>query len=262
MDLGIRDKVALVTGSSRGMGKATAVRLAREGCRVAMCARDGDALAAAAEMVRESSGASPFWQVCDLTQPDQVTDLLSNVRERFGTVELLLANTGGPPRGEFLDYSDDDWRSAFESSALALVRLIRTVLPQMLERAAGSIVTITSSSARQPIEGHWISNTLRPGVWGLVKTLSRYYAPNGVRFNNIAPGRINTERIRAADEKRAQQAGIPLDEVLETRLKRSPIGRYGLPEEIADAAAFLLSERASYITGVTLHVDGGMIASL
>lgn len=262
MDLGIAGKVALVTGSSKGLGRAVAARLAREGSRVAMCSRDADALEVAATAIAKDSGRQPLWRACDLTEPDQLGDLLRYVRSELGPIELLLVNTGGPPRGDFLEIGDEAWRAAFESSALPAVRLIRDVLPDMQGLGHGAIVTITSSSVRQPIAGHWLSNVMRPGIWGLVKTLALDLAPTGIRVNNIAPGRMVTERVRAADERKAAKLGVSVEEAQKGQLERVPMRRFGAPEDIGDAAAFLLSERASYVTGVTLHVDGGMVRAL
>ncbi|PKL12644.1 MAG: 3-oxoacyl-ACP reductase, partial [Spirochaetae bacterium HGW-Spirochaetae-8] len=189
-------------------------------------------------------------------------DFFVQVQQRLGPVDLLVANGGAPPRNSFLAFNDDDWRNAFESYVLQVVRVIREVLPSMLERGEGSILTITSSSMKQPIKDQWLSNVTRPGLWGLVKSLSLETAAQGVRVNNIAPGRIATERIQKIDAKKANQLGITLEESQALQLQRIPMGRVGHPEEVADAAAFLLSQRASYITGVTVYVDGGMVSSL
>lgn len=262
MDLGLTGKVALVTGSSKGIGRAIAARLAREGCQVVLCSRGEDALKAAADTIEAATGSRPYYRTCDLTRTDDVCELVADVQDRFGRIDLLVANSGGPKRGNFLDYDDEAWREAFEASALATIRLIREVLPHMERLGSGSILTITSSSVKQPITGHWLSNVMRPGVLGLVKTLALDLAPKGIRVNNIAPGRIITERVRTTDERAAREKGVTVEEAQKGQLQRVPMGRFGAPDEIADAAAFLLSERASYITGNTLHVDGGMVRSL
>lgn len=262
MDLGLNGKIALVTGGSSGIGKAVATRLVEEGATVVIASRTQDKLHAAAEEIRGSTGTAPETVVCDLTVPDDVTRLVRGVHDRHGRIDALFANTGGPSRGVFAEYSDQEWRDAFEQSVLAFVRLFRAVVPIMRAQGSGSIVTLTSSSARQPIDGHWLSNVMRPGIWGLVKTLSNDLAAEGVRVNNISPGRILTERNLANDRKKAERKGVSLAEAQAPQLARAPIGRFGEPGEIADAAAYLLSERASYITGITLHVDGGMVGGL
>jgi 3-oxoacyl-[acyl-carrier protein] reductase len=262
MDLGLEGKIALVTGGSSGIGKAVALRLVEEGAKVTIASRSTDKLQQAAQEIAEVTGTSPATQTCDLTELDEVDRLVGELHRAHGRIDVVFANTGGPSRGVFTDYEDEEWTAAFEQSVLSFVRLFRAVVPIMRAQNSGSIVTLTSSSARQPIDGHWLSNVMRPGVWGLVKTLSNELAPHGVRVNNISPGRILTERNVANDKRKAERLGVSVEEAQAPQLKRAPMGRFGEPGEVADAAAYLLSDRASYITGVTLHVDGGMVKSL
>lgn len=262
MDLGFHGKIALVTGGSSGIGKAVAARLVEEGATVAIASRSEDKLRAAADEIADATGTAPSTHVCDLTRLEDVENLIADLHREHGRIDAVFANTGGPSRGEFTEYDDKEWTAAFEGSVLGFVRLFRAVVPIMREQGSGSIVTLTSSSARQPIDGHWLSNVMRPGVWGLVKTLSNDLAPHGVRVNNISPGRILTERNLANDKRKAERMGVSLEEAQAAARARAPIGRFGEPGEIADAAAYLLSDRASYITGITLHVDGGMVGGL
>lgn len=262
MDLGMKGKVAVVTASSSGIGRTIALQLAKEGCRVAICGRNEEKIASAVNMFASETGHIPFARKVDLTRTDETREFLGEVHNTLGPVDLLVANGGAPVRNTFFQFTDEDWRGAFESNLLQMIRVIREVLPGMLERGSGSIVTISSSSVKQPIQDQWLSNVTRPGLWGFVKSLSLDVAAQGVRINNIAPGRVATERINRIDAKKASQMGISLEESQAIQLKRIPMGRVGKPEEIADAVLFLLSDRASYITGTTMFVDGGMVSSL
>jgi 3-oxoacyl-[acyl-carrier protein] reductase len=262
MDLGLKGKVAVVTASSSGIGRTIALHLAKEGCRVAICGRDEQKLKTAAIMIETETNHAPLARKVDLTSADETRAFMKEVDAHFGTIDLLVANGGAPVRNTFFQFTDEDWRNAFESNLLQMIRVIREVLPGMVERNLGSIVTISSSSVKQPIQDQWLSNVTRPGLWGFVKSLSLEMAAQGVRINNIAPGRVATERINRIDAKKAAQMGISLEESQAVQLKRIPMGRVGTPEEIADAVLFLLSERASYITGTTMFVDGGMVSSL
>ena len=258
MDLGLRGKAALVTAASKGMGKACALGLAAEGARVAMCARTERDLRAAADEVRARTGAEVIAIPADVTRADQVQALVKGARAAFGGIDILVANAGGPPRGYFDELADEQWYGAFEVSLLSVVRLIREVLPSMRERRWGRIITIQSSSVKQPIDGLDLSNAIRPGTAGLMKTLSSELGRDNILVNTVCPGRILTDRLLGG----ARQAGVPTEEYVVKAGADVPLGRVGTPEEFANVVVFLASERASYVTGVALQVDGGLVRGL
>ncbi|HXH84033.1 MAG TPA: SDR family oxidoreductase [Candidatus Tectomicrobia bacterium] len=258
MDLGLRGKVALVTAASKGMGKACAMALAAEGARVAMCARTEADLKAAAEEVRARTGGEVLAMRADVTRAGDVTALVEHVNRTWGGVDILIANAGGPPRGMFEEMTDEQWQGAFEVSLLSVVRLVRAVLPTMKSRNWGRILTIQSVSVKQPIPELLLSNAVRPGTHGLMKTLAGQLGRHNITVNTLCPGRILTDRLLSG----ARTAGLPEDEYLKRAGADVPLGRVGTPEEFAAVAVFLASERASYVTGVALQVDGGLVRGL
>ena len=258
MDLGIEGRVALLTGASRGIGYACALALAAEGVRVAICARGRAAVEAAARDIAAETGGEATAFVADVARPQDVDRLLSEVTEAMGGVDILLANNGGPPRGGFDALNDDHWQEGFDVTMMSTVRLIRGVLPGMRERRWGRVLTIVSSSVRQPVDRLELSNALRPGIVGLFKSLAVTMGKDNVLFNCVAPGRIMTERFLAG----SKNAGMTEEAYAAKHQATVPLGRVGKPDEIADVVAFLASERASYINGATVIVDGGMIRSL
>ena len=258
MDLGIEGRVALLTGASRGIGYACALALAAEGVRVAICARGRAAVEAAARDIAAETGGEATAFVADVARSQDVDRLLSEVTEAMGGVDILLANNGGPPRGGFDALNDDHWQEGFDVTMMSTVRLIRGVLPGMRERRWGRVLTIVSSSVRQPVDRLELSNALRPGIVGLFKSLAVTMGKDNVLFNCVAPGRIMTERFLAG----SKNAGMTEEAYAAKHQATVPLGRIGKPDEIADVVAFLASERASYINGATVIVDGGMIRSL
>lgn len=255
MDLGLKGKVALVTAASKGMGRACALAFGAEGARVAMCARGEADLRAAADEVRARTGAEVLAVPADVTRAEDVRRLVASTREAFGGVDVLVANCGGPPRGNLDQVTDEQWYGAFEVSLLSVVRLIREVLPSMRERRWGRILTIQSVSVKQPVEGLLLSNAVRPGVAGLAKTLAPDLGRDNITINVVCPGRIMTDRFLGG----ARQAGLPTEEYVARASRDIPLGRIGTPEEFASVVVFLASERASYVTGVTIQVDGGLV---
>ena len=262
MELGLKGKVAIVAASSKGMGKACALGLAAEGARVAMCARTEAELMAAANEVREKTKAEVLAVPADVTKLADIQRVAAKTVEAFGGVDILVTNAGGPPLGVFDQMADDQWQAAFELNLLSTIRFIREVLPYMRKKRWGRIINIQSSSVKQPIDGLILSNTIRPGVVGLSKTLAAALGKDSITINTVCPGRILTDRLRSLMEIRAGQAGKSLDEFLPQATADIPLGRIGTPEEFANMVVFLASERASYVTGVTVQVDGGLIRGL
>jgi 3-oxoacyl-[acyl-carrier protein] reductase len=255
MDLGLRNRTALVTAASKGMGKACALGLAAEGVRVLMCARTARDIEAAAAEVRAKTGTEVVAMVADVTRAEDVKALGDRARQALGGVDILIANAGGPPRADFEETTDEQWHAAFDVSVLSVVRLIREVLPMMRERRWGRILTIQSVSVRQPVEGLVLSNGVRPGVAGLAKTLAEDLGRDNITVNVLCPGKIMTDRFLGG----AARAGLPADEYARRAAVDVPLRRIGTPEEFANVAVFLASERASYVTGAAWQVDGGLV---
>jgi 3-oxoacyl-[acyl-carrier protein] reductase len=262
MDLGLKGRVAIVGASSRGLGKACALELARQGATVVICARQVDELKAAAREIERATGAEVLYLQVDLTQPEQIRHLADEVLRRYGRIDVLVTNNGGPAAGYFSDFDDDDFLAAHELTLMSAVRLMRAVLPAMRVQQWGRIVNITSVSVKQPIDNLLLSNIYRAGVVALAKTLSQQLAVEGITINNVAPGYTRTDRVLELAESRAANEGKSAEEVLRQQVASYPMKRMGEPEELAALVAFLASERASYITGTTVQVDGGYVQGL
>ena len=262
MDLGLKDRVALVAASSQGLGKACALELAREGAKVVICARDADSLAATAAEISAATGGEVTWLAIDLTDPVQIRHLADEIVRRYSRIDILVTNAGGPPSGYFDDFDDEAWFTAHQLTLMSAVRLIRAVLPAMRAQQWGRIVNITSVSVKQPLDNLLLSNVYRPGVVGLAKTLSAQVAADGITVNNVAPGYTRTARVVQLAEARAAREGKTVEQALAETVASYPMQRMGEPEELAALVAFLASERAGYITGTTIQVDGGYCRGL
>jgi 3-oxoacyl-[acyl-carrier protein] reductase len=262
MDFRLKDRVALVAAASRGIGYAAAFELAREGARVFLCSRDEARASEAAQKIHEATGADVAGIRSDVTNDEDAERFVNLARERAGRIDVCVTNAGGPPATIFADTNLDMFRQAFEQNALSAIRLAKLVLPGMRAQKWGRIINITSVSVKQPIEGLLLSNTVRAGLTGWAKTVSNEVAADGVTVNNVAPGYTLTERQTELAAARSKALGKSKEEVVNSWAGQTPIGRMARPEEIAAAIAFLASERASYITGVTLQVDGGWVRSL
>ena len=258
MDLGLTGKVALVTAASKGMGKASAMGLAAEGARVVMCARTESDLKTAAEDIRAKTKAEVLAVPADVTKKDDVAALVDRATKTFGHIDILVANAGGPPRGYFEDMTDEQWQGAFDVSLLSVVRLVRAVLPSMKARRWGRILTIQSVSVKQPIPELLLSNAVRPGVAGMMKTLAGQLGKDGITVNTVCPGKIMTDRFLGGQKI----SGLSREEYLARAVEDVPVRRIGTPEEFANVIVFLASERASYVTGVSVQVDGGLVRGL
>lgn len=262
MDLGLRGKVAMVAGASRGLGFGVARALAREGARLSISSSNQRAIEAAAEAIRGESGADVLATPCDVRSADAVARWAVSTQERFGGIDLLFTNSGGPPAGPAVSFDDAAWQSASELLVFSVIRMIRAAVPSMSERGGGAILVSTSSSVKEPIANLGLSTVMRASVSALSKTLAIELAPKNIRVNQIIPGRIDTDRVRQLDEINAKKAGVPADQQKARAAASIPLGRYGDIDEYGRTAAFLLSDAARYITGATIQVDGGLIHSV
>lgn len=262
MDTGLKDRAVIVAASSQGMGRAAAEAFAAEGANVALCARNESTLASAAEEIRRKHGVHVLAQPLDVTDGEAVAGFVETVAREFGRLDVCVTNAGGPPAKNFLSTTPDDWQRAVAQNFLSVVHFARAVLPHMQRNRWGRLITITSVSVKQPIPDLVLSNAVRAAVVGLVKSLANEFGKDGITVNNVAPGYTATERLQDLAATRALAAGISVQEMYERWAADVPLRRIGRPQEIADAIVWLASERASYITGQTLLVDGGSYRGL
>lgn len=262
MDLGLKNKVAMVSGASKGLGFAVAAALAREGALVSIASRDTASIQGAKTAIQSGAKVEVLACKADVRSAEAVERWKEDTVREFGGVDMLFSNTGGPPAGGFLDFDEKAWNNALDMLFLGAVRMTRAVLPVLRKRGGGSVLFSTSSSVKEPIDNLTLSNVARAPVSALAKTLAREFAKDGIRFNNLIPGRIQTDRLTELDTTNAKKKNITVEEQRQRMIANIPLGRYGTVDEFARAAVFLLSPASSYVTGATLQVDGGMIKSV
>jgi len=262
VDLGLRDKVALVAASSKGLGRAVAHELANEGASVVMCARSEQELSRARDEIAKKTGVDAIAITGDLSKRDEAERIAREALNHFGHVDILVTNAGGPPSLKFEGISPEMWQQAVDQTLMSAVNLTRILLPQMRERKWGRIINITSITVKQPVDGLMLSNSIRAAVTGFARTLANEVARDGITVNNILPGYTRTLRVEQLAEANAAREGISADDARAKWESEIPMGRLGEPGEFAALAAFLASERASYITGTSITVDGGWVKGL
>jgi 3-oxoacyl-[acyl-carrier protein] reductase len=259
MDLGIRDKVAIVAASSKGLGKASALALAGEGVKLTVCARGEEALHATAQEIGEKTGVEVLPMVVDVTHKAQIDDMVKATMDKFGKVDILVTNAGGPPPVvSFLDVSDQGWREGIDLNLMSTINMCRAAVPHMKAQGWGRIVNIMSVSVKQPLDGLLLSNVSRTGVVGFSKTISNELASENITVNTVCPGAIMTDRVKSMTKARAENEGKSEEEILSSYTSIIPMGRIGQPRELGSLVAFLASELASYITGTVIQIDGGL----
>jgi 3-oxoacyl-[acyl-carrier protein] reductase len=257
MDFEIKGKIAIVLGASQGMGRASARALGLEGCDLALAARKPETLGGTAEALTRECGVRVFHQSCDVTRDTDRESFLAETLHRYGRIDILINNCGGPKPGTLKDApSADDWREGFERSLMQVVKWTQAVMPYM--KGWGRIVNVVSTSVKQPIDGLLLSNSIRPGVLGFTKSASRDLAPMGITINSVLPGSIRTDRTLELASHRSKKEGVSVEQILEDKAREIPAGRLGEPDEVGAAVAFLCSRQAAYITGASLVVDGGL----
>lgn len=262
MDLGLKGKVAFVAGGSQGLGKAVAMEMSREGAKIVICGLDDPELPKAVEEIATATGGEILGVPADVTDVQQARDFIKKGVEHFGTIDVLVNNAGGPPSKTFLEIDDDLWMFGVKLNLMSTIVMTREAVPFMMKKQWGRIINMTSVAVKQPIDGLILSNTVRCGVIGLAKTLSNELASFNITVNNVCPGYTMTERVRSLAVVTAQKEGTTPDVVIKRWESSIPMGRIGAPEEFAALVTFLASERAGYITGTSIQIDGGYYKGL
>ncbi len=262
MNLNIKGKVAIVAASSKGLGKAIALGLAKEGAHLALCARTAGTLLASAEEIRAATGVEVLAQTVDVTRADQVNGFVRETLRRLGRVDICVTNAGGPPAKPFSETSVEDWHAAVNLNLMSTVYFAREVLPIMQKQRWGRLIAMTSASVKQPIDRLILSNSVRAAVSGLVKSLSNEYAQDNILINSVCPGYTLTDRLNELSEKMAAAEGVEAGAIQARWISQIPARRLASPEEVANVVVFLASERASYVTGTSIAVDGGWVKGI
>ena len=262
MDLGLKDRVALVCGASKGLGRAVALGLAREGARLAVCSRSEENIRSAAKVIQAETGTEVVPLQADLSSAAEARSFFHQALAHYGRVDILVNNAGGPPSLPFMEISDAHWEEAFQLTLMSAAILMKEAIPKMQEKKYGRIINLTSVAVKQPIPALILSNALRTGLVGLSKSLAAIYGPDNILINNVCPGYTLTERVRELSEVLARRQNSTPEKVIQGWAAEIPLGRLGRPEELADLVVFLASERAGYITGATIQVDGGYFRGL
>lgn len=263
MDMNLKNKTVLVTAGSKGLGKAIATEFAKEGAVVFISSRNKENLEDAVKDIKEATdNPNVDYYVCNMKDPNTIKQMISSIVEGHGGIDVLINNAGGPPVGSFLEMDDDKWYHAFELNLLSFVRTIREVIPHMKQQGSGRIVNIASSSIKQALDNLVLSNTMRPGIVGLSKTLAQELSADNILINTVGPGSVKTDRILDLNKKKAEKLELSAEEVMAKAEQNIPMKRYGKPEEFAKAIVFLASGANTYITGQSLIVDGGLVKAL
>jgi 3-oxoacyl-[acyl-carrier protein] reductase len=262
LDLGLNGRVAIVAAASKGLGRAVAEELAREAANVAICAPTSNTLAEAAAHIHKSTNRKVFHQALDVTDSGAVISFVAAVEARFGRLDICVTNSGGPPSNSFKNTKPDDWRSTVDQLLMSTVFFARETLPRMQKNKWGRLIAITSSAVKQPVDGLLLSNSVRAAVTGLARRLANEYAPDGITENNVCPGYTRTARLDGRASTISARTGVKREEVFAGWEREIPARRLGTPQEFAAVVAFLASERASYVTGASIAIDGGLVRSL
>jgi 3-oxoacyl-[acyl-carrier protein] reductase len=262
MDLGLKDRVAVVGGASKGIGRATAMLLAHEGARVVIAARGQEALTHASMAIRDATGTDVLPVQCDMASEGDIKRLVERTVNEHGRIDVVVNNAGGPPPGRFEQLDDAAWQAAFALNLMSVVRLTREALPHLKQSDQARVINITSTAVKEPIDGLILSNSVRLGTTGLAKTLSKEFGHYGITVNNVGPGLTLTDRIRPVIEAQAKSSGRSFEDVTAEREARIPLGRMAQPEDVAAMVVFLASKQARQITGQTILVDGGATAAV
>jgi len=262
MDLGLHGRVAIVAAASKGLGRAVAEELAREGAQVAICSRDAKNIEQAAAQIQASTKRRVFWRALDVRQEDAIVAFVADVEKEFGRIDICVTNSGGPPSHSFAETKPEEWRAAIDQLLMSTVFFARETLPRMKKNNWGRFITITSSAVKQPVDGLLLSNSVRAAVTGLARTLANEYAAHGITVNNVCPGYTRTARLDTLATSISSRSNVQAEEVFAGWARETPAGRIGTPEEFAAVVVFLASQRASYVNGTSIAVDGGLVRSL